>query len=126
MPPGRSFAGEQPLSKQRLEDPEGGAGSAIGLRVIHQNMADCFGGVEQNRGAAEEAADDDLLLIGPLRPDPKVVGAHQRGELTRREVLRGRIRMRRDEGPNALRRDGGLHRLCLARSAPEAEMPGEH
>ena len=31
--------------------------------------------------------------------------------------------IRADESPNALRRDGGLHRLYLARSAPEAEMP---
>ncbi len=31
--------------------------------------------------------------------------------------------IRADESPNALRRDGGLHRLYLARSAPGAEMP---
>src|SRR6478735_5900041 len=78
MPPDRSLAGEQPLAEQRLEDPEGGAGSAIGLRVIHENMADRLRGIEQYRGAAEEAADDDLLLIGTLRPDPEIVGAHQR------------------------------------------------
>jgi hypothetical protein len=73
MPPGRSLAGEQPLPQQRLEDPEGGAGSALGVRLIDQNMADCFRSVEQNRGAAEEAADDNLLLISPLRPDPEML-----------------------------------------------------
>jgi hypothetical protein len=31
--------------------------------------------------------------------------------------------MRRDEGPNVLGRDGGLHQLYPARSAPEPEMP---
>jgi hypothetical protein len=36
-------------------------------------MANCFGSVEQNRGAAEKAAEDNLLLISPLRPDPEML-----------------------------------------------------
>src|SRR5918993_3186957 len=115
MPPGDPLAGEQPLPEERLEDPEGCAGSAVVLRMIDQHMADGFRGVEEDRGAAEDAADNHLFLVGSLRPDPQVVGAHQLCELTRREVVRCRIRMRRDEGLRALRRGGCLHQGCLTR-----------
>src|SRR5919107_6036370 len=115
MPPGAPLAGEQPLSKQRLEDPEGCAGSAVVLRMIDQHMADRFRGVEENRGAAEDPADNHLFLVGSLRPDPQVVGAHQLCELARTEVVRRRIRMRWDEGLRALRRGGCLHQACLTR-----------
>jgi hypothetical protein len=87
--------------------------AAVGLRVIHQHMTDRFRRVEDHGGAPEDAADDHLVLVGSLRPNPQIVGAHQRQELTRREVLRSGIRMRRDEGPNVLGRDGCLHRPCF-------------
>src|ERR687890_2402170 len=115
MPPGAPLAGEQPLPEERLEDPEGCAGSAVVLRVIDQHMADRFRGVEENRGAAEDPADNHLFLVGSLRPDPQVVGAHQLCELARTEVVRRRIRMRRDEGLRALRGGRWLHPACLTR-----------
>src|SRR5918993_4686751 len=102
MAPGWACARQQPLSEQGPQDPQRRWRAGVVLMLVHENMPDCIGSVQEKAGPSEGAAADDILVVGPLGPDPKVVGADGRDDLPERQVVGSRIRCRGRDTPASL------------------------
>ena len=81
MAPGWAGTRQQPLSEQGPQDPQRRRRAGVILMLIHENMPNRVGPVQEKAGPTEGAAADDILVVGPFGPDPKVVGADGRDDL---------------------------------------------
>ena len=65
--------------------------------VLHQHVVNRVRRVQQHVGTAEEAADQNILLVGGLGPHGERIGADRAQERHQRQRLRRSRRQRRDQ-----------------------------
>ena len=66
--PGATLRDQKPLAEHRTQHPNARRGARVILVIVDQHMPDRIRRVEDEAAAAEEAALDDVLLIGALAP----------------------------------------------------------
>ena len=75
MPPFLALAQEKAAADDRTQDANAGRRAAIVGGIVDQDMMNGLGRVEQNALPAQEPVDQDVLLIGPLRPHGERIAA---------------------------------------------------
>src|SRR5215207_4531965 len=97
MSPIAALTDEQPYTDQGAKNPDRSIEAAIVLVLVYQHVSNGVSGVQQEAGATEERALQNLFLVSYRRVDRDAVRAHAPGQLERAHVLRSWVGLGRDE-----------------------------
>ncbi len=106
LPPIGALAKQQAVADDGPEHTHRRRRPVIVLEIVDEHPMDGVGTVEEEERLHEEAAAEDLLLVGGARPEPEHVAAQGAQGAKRRQHPLGRGRSRRNE-----RRSRGCLRL---------------
>ena len=86
--PGPALRDQKALAEHRLQHPVARRRAAIVLVIVDQHVPDAIRRIDDEAGAAEEAALDDVLLVGALTPGCDRAVTHERHPAKGRHVVR--------------------------------------
>ena len=111
-----ALAEQQALAGDRAQDADRGRRAAVVRMIVDQHAMDRVRRIEQHLAAAQEAADQDILLVCRLGPHGQRIGADGAQEAEERQFLR------RDRRARRVARRFRLSRAALRAKKPETDF----